>query len=743
MSGSTHKEVETHHTTEQQIASSRRILDGSQKGHSFPYVIDAKDNCQELKSFQIEVHQGVFSPKHFQGWCVFTKRFPDVEGKSVLEIGCGTGVTALYLAKYKGPSRVTAVDITPEAVTNTRANARRHGLCKVQVYASDIFSAVPEDEKFDVIYWNMPFMKQERGYRYQSGEERGLFDPGYGYARRFLREAPDHLSETGYLLVGWGDFGETRAFLEIAESEGYTVKALAEEIAREGDDVTFILYELKQKPKVFFGQPFTGNTYEKIVGVRQRLRKMAEKYDLFLIEQFEGVEEKEYYESHGYGPLFVVGKDHALLGKADIALMDFEGTSVGRDCELAVAKEVMDKRVIAIVPDAHQRNHPYVRLYSDYVVENTEQGFDLAAKLLRYPLPQRLSEMTRCQKDDIDERLANLSEQGLREEFAALMPTELERRWKELFNQECETIIKWSMKRLPKYARINPLRAREDADVIADFCNKHGWACNKEFSTGELTTYRLAGGAGASRFGDSKAFRNGEFYVQDLASMLPALALHPQPGESVLDLGAAPGSKTSQIAAIMKGQGRIVAVDNHPERLDTLRKIMRKTGADHCVEPVLADATRLPAGYREQFDRVLVDAPCSSEGIIRYRLHKLLEWSLMSVYRLTQIQKGMLFSAYEALKPGGVLVYSTCTYAPEENEAIVQALLDRYPDASVEEAGLPEDVKTRRGKTRWLHETYHEDLSMAVRIYPQDNDTIGFFLVKIVKTGFGGGLRQG
>jgi len=733
MSDSTSQETQNHATTEDQIKLSQEILANSQQEDSFPHEINVKECCDGLKDFEIEVHEGVFSPRHFQGWCTFTRNFPEVKGRSVLEIGCGTGVSALYLAKYKGPSRVTAVDITPEAVANTRANARRHGLCDVQVYASDIFSAVPEGEKFDVIYWNMPFMYQKKDYSYNSGLERGLFDPDYAYAKRFLEEAPDYLSETGCILVGWGDFGETRVFMDIAKSEGYEVELLAEEKAREGKEVTFLLYELKRKPRVFYGQQFTGRGYEEIVKIRQHLREWAENHELFLIEQFDGVEEKEYYENHGYGPLFVVGKDHTLLGKADIVLMDFEGTSVGRDCELAVAKEVMDKRVIAIVPDAHQRNHPYVRLYSDYVVENAERAFELASKLLRYPLPQRLSEMTRWQKDHIDDCLAQLSKQDLSEEFTAIMPTELGRRWEDLFDEECETIVQWSIKRLPKYARINPLRAQEGGNVIVDFCNAHEWDCEKVFSTGELTTYRLTGGPKARRFGDSEAFRNGEFYVQDLASMLPALALDPQPGEHVLDLGAAPGSKTSQIAAMMKGRGRIVAVDNHSERLDSLRKIMRRTGAEYCVEPVLADATRLLPGYREQFDRVLVDAPCSSEGIIRYRLHKLLEWSLMSVYRLTRIQKGMLFSGYEALKPGGVLVYSTCTYAPEENEAIVQALLDRYPDASVEETLLPENVKTRNGKTQWLHETYHEDLGKAVRIYPQDNDTIGFFLAKIKK----------
>ena len=735
MTGTPRQHTEKHRTTEKQVGLSLGRLRDSQEEKSFPYEINVTKFCSELKDFSIEVHRGVFSPKYFEGWCTFTRNFPNVEGKSVLEIGCGTGVTALYLAKYKRPSRVTAVDITLEAVANTRANARRHGLCWVQVYASDIFSAVPEDEKFDVIYWNMPFMRQESGYRYQSDSERGLFDPGYGYARRFLEEAPRYLSETGYLLVGWGDFGETRMFMDIAKLEGYAVELLAEEKAEEGDEVTFLLYKLEQKPKVFYGQPFTGNSYEEVVRVRQNLRKMAEKYGLYLIEQFEGVEEKDYYENHGYGPLFVVAKDHTLLGKADIVLMDFEGTSVGRDCELAVAKEVMDKRVIAIVPDDHQRNHPYIRLYSDYVVENTEQAFELAEKLLRYPLPQRLSEMTRWQKDAIDKRLVELTEQELEEEFDTIAPTELQRRWEDLFGDDYDTIVQQSRKRLPKYVRINPLRAQGKEDLIKEFCQKHGWQCEDQIVAGDTTIYRLIAGENADRFGESEAFRNGGFYVQDLASMLPALVLGSQPGERVLDLGAAPGSKTSQIAAMMQGKGKIMAVDNHPERLDTLRKIMQKTGADYCVEPVLADATRLPTGYREQFDRVLVDAPCSSEGIIRYRLHKLLEWSLMSVYRLTQIQKGMLFTGYEALRPGGVLVYSTCTYAPEENEAIVQSLLDHYPDASIEQIGLPEAIKIRSGKTRWLHETYQKKMEKTVRIYPQDNDTIGFFLARIIKAG--------
>jgi release factor glutamine methyltransferase len=167
-----------------QNEESRMVLQQSQN-ETFPYQIKAFD-------LPILVFKDVFSPKHFNGWEIFTRNFPDFKNKSILEIGCGTGVTSVYLAA-NGASKVIAMDINPEAVKNTQANIELNKLENLETRESDIFKALSLDEKFDIIYWNMPFMPIEEGYDYRNVLERGLFDPGYGITETFLRESSKHL----------------------------------------------------------------------------------------------------------------------------------------------------------------------------------------------------------------------------------------------------------------------------------------------------------------------------------------------------------------------------------------------------------------------------------------------------------------------------------------------------------------------------------------------------------------------
>jgi release factor glutamine methyltransferase len=163
-----------------QNEESRVVLQQSQD-EAFPYRIEAF-------GLPIFVFKDVFSPKHFNGWEIFTRNFPDFKGKSILEIGCGTGITSIYLA-VNGASKVLAMDVNPEAVKNTQANIELNNLRNMETRESDIFEALDSSEKFDIIYWNMPFMPIEEGYNYQNVLERGLFDPGYKITETFLKES--------------------------------------------------------------------------------------------------------------------------------------------------------------------------------------------------------------------------------------------------------------------------------------------------------------------------------------------------------------------------------------------------------------------------------------------------------------------------------------------------------------------------------------------------------------------------
>lgn len=188
--------------------------------------------------------------------------------------------------------------------------------------------------------------------------------------------------------------------------------------------------------------------------------------------------------------------------------------------------------------------------------------------------------------------------------------------------------------------------------------------------------------------------QEGKIYMQGIASMLPPLVLDAQPGETVLDLCAAPGSKTSQIAAMMKNQGRLMACERDEIRYQKLLNTMRIQGAT-MVETLHIDATFLHKQFPETFDRVLADVPCSAEGRINLtdpRSHHF--WSDKNSLENAKLQRRILKSAVGCLKPGGTLVYSTCTLAPAENEQMVDWVLAEFPEMKTEAFILPlQDLK--------------------------------------------------
>ena len=226
------------------------------------------------------------------------------------------------------------------------------------------------------------------------------------------------------------------------------------------------------------------------------------------------------------------------------------------------------------------------------------------------------------------------------------------------------------------------------------------------------------------------AYREGRLYVQSLSSMLPPLVLQPQPGERVLDLAAAPGSKTTQMAAMMGNQGYILANDASAVRAERLRFNLARQGVA-IAEVRVQDGRRLGSALGPTFDRVLLDAPCSGEGrFIAGHPSTYRHWSQRLVRRLALLQRRLLASALRAARPGGVVVYSTCTLNPEENEAVVDWALGRFGDA-VEVMPIPLPLPgcwpglTEAGEFR-----FHPSLRHAVRV-PPSATMEGFFLCKL------------
>jgi 16S rRNA (cytosine967-C5)-methyltransferase len=177
------------------------------------------------------------------------------------------------------------------------------------------------------------------------------------------------------------------------------------------------------------------------------------------------------------------------------------------------------------------------------------------------------------------------------------------------------------------------------------------------------------------------SFRDGSFYLQDPGTLLAVCRLGPQPGETILDFCAAPGGKTTFIAQLMNNQGRIVAQDVSEERLKWVQENCARLGVT-CVETVLPSTLNLQP--LTGFDRVLVDAPCSNTGVMRRRVD--LRWRIQpeEIERLSAAQLNLLQQAVTQVKPGGILVYSTCSLEPEENQEVVKQFLGDHADFKLE-----------------------------------------------------------
>ncbi len=223
----------------------------------------------------------------------------------------------------------------------------------------------------------------------------------------------------------------------------------------------------------------------------------------------------------------------------------------------------------------------------------------------------------------------------------------------------------------------------------------------------------------------------GHFYVQDIASMIPPRLLDPQAGELVLDISAAPGSKTTQMAVMMENEGMILANDVVQKRLRALINNLQRLGILNTAV-VKNYGESMGNQYFETFDKILLDPACSGLGTLHKTPEVLSWWTPKHCTRLASNQRALISSAIKALKPGGTLVYSTCTLTPEENEEVIDYALEEF-SIQLEPLNLPE-LTTRPGLTEFNGKKYHPQMKQARRLYPFENQTEGFFVARLTKT---------
>ena len=312
------------------------------------------------------------------------------------------------------------------------------------------------------------------------------------------------------------------------------------------------------------------------------------------------------------------------------------------------------------------------------------------------------------------------------------MPDEIKEKveWKDRFIEryskltDIEEFKKASLTYLRRSIRVNTLKA-----TIADVKKRIGkvWTltpvpwCKEGFWIKHATEDRRD-------VGNLIEHTLGYIYIQEAASMIPPVVLAPKPGDVVLDMCASPGSKATQLAQYMKNKGLLVANDYKWERLQPLGLNMQRMGVSNAVITLGEGRFFSTPGV---FDKILVDAPCSGTGTIMKSLKTVAIWNPNMIRRLAGQQKQLISTAFDALKPGGTMVYSTCSLEPEENEGVITHLLEKYPNAHIEKIKLK--IKRSEPVMEFEGKKYDERVRDCLRIWPQDNDTEGFFVAKIFK----------
>ncbi len=306
-----------------------------------------------------------------------------------------------------------------------------------------------------------------------------------------------------------------------------------------------------------------------------------------------------------------------------------------------------------------------------------------------------------------------------------VMKPAFEERYRKLLGDRFDEYCRYSFSFLTRSIRVNTLKTT--IGHVKKALEKQDWQLeeipfNREGFWVEHTGGRLD-------IGNTKEHALGYYYVQEAASMIPPLVLEPKPHELVLDMCASPGSKTTQIAQCMQNNGLLIANDFTTDRMKPLGLNIQRMGVTNTIMTKMYG--QWFAKKNMMFDKVLVDAPCSGTGTIRKSLKTITIWNPTMIERLSVTQEKLLDTGFLALKPGGTLVYSTCSTEPLENEGVISHFLETHEDARLEEIDL--NLKRSEAILEFDGINFNPEVKKCLRLWPQDNDTEGFFVTKIHK----------
>lgn len=306
-----------------------------------------------------------------------------------------------------------------------------------------------------------------------------------------------------------------------------------------------------------------------------------------------------------------------------------------------------------------------------------------------------------------------------------------ERRFKEILGEkEYERFIEINDKPLRKSIRINSLKVSEK-DKIVDGIGKKGF----KLKPVPWSDYGYFVEYNEERYDLGNLFEHfaGEIYVQEASSMLPPLAMDLEKvkkGDSILDMAAAPGSKSSEIVELTGDKCVVVANDSDFRRLAPLKANLERVGARN-IMITNSDASSLES--EEKFSRILLDAPCSGSGVIRKSPNTLKMYNPGKLKKMQNLQFKLFSNAVRLLEEGGVLVYSTCSLDPEEDELLVKRVLENFDNIELKEVCV-KDINTKTPVKKFEGKEIPEEItSKVLRVWPQDYDTSGFFVAKFIK----------